>query len=79
MNRYAIIAGVALFASAVPGWSQDSRQTSLPCTPAMGLNYICDLGRPEDFLWIPNTKYIITGGSVATGGWGLIDTGTNQP
>ena len=76
MTRYSIIAAVALIASAVPGWTQDSRQAPLPCTPAMGLNYICNLGRPEDFLWIPDTKYIITGGSVATGGWGLIDTQT---
>ena len=76
MNRNTIIAFVGLIASALPGWTQDSRQAPLPCTPAMGLNFICNLGRPEDFLQIPDTKYIITGGAVANGGWGLIDTQT---
>jgi len=76
MNRNFIIAAAALIASTVPGWAQDSRPAPLPCTPAMGLNYICSLGRPEDFVWIPGTKFIITGGSVASGGWGLIDTET---
>ena len=69
MTRYSIIAAVALIASAVPGWTQDSRQAPLPCTPAMGLNYICNLGRPEDFLWIPDTKYIIKHQSVVTFRW----------
>jgi len=71
-----IVAAVALIASTVPGWTQSSRPAPIPCTAAMGLNYVCDLGRPEDFVWIPNTKYIITGGSAANGGWGLIDTET---
>ena len=43
----------------------------------MGLNYICNLGRPEDFLLIPGTRYIITGGA-ADHGWGLIDTETKS-
>src|SRR5206468_3870697 len=59
MKRYFIVAAVALIAGTVPGWTQGSRPAPIPCTPAMGLNYICNLGRPEDFVWIPNTKYII--------------------
>jgi hypothetical protein len=44
----------------------------------MGLNYICDIGRPEDMVWIPGTKYLIYGGSAAQGGWGLIDAETKS-
>ena len=76
MKHQVIVAAIALLASTAPGWAQGSKPAPMPCTSAMGLNYICDLGRPEDFVWIPGTKYIITGGSVATGGWGLLDTET---
>jgi hypothetical protein len=80
MKRHFIAAAVTLMATTVAGLdaSLGARVCTapMPCISAMGLNYICNLGRPEDFVWIPNTKYIITGGSVATGGWGLIDTET---
>ena len=76
MKRYLIAAGIALIADTLPGWTQASQPVSIPCKPAMGLNYICNLGRPEDFLLIPGTKYIITGGAAGSGGWGLIDTQT---
>ena len=71
MNRYFIAAAAALVLGTASSGAQPP--APMPCTPAMGLNFICNLGRPEDFLLIPNTKYIITGGS-AEHGWGLIDT-----
>src|SRR6185436_3854873 len=77
MNRYSIAAAALLIAGIAPGWAQSPPAAPMPCTPAMGLNYICNLGRPEDFLLIPNTKYIITGGA-ADHGWGLIDTETKS-
>jgi hypothetical protein len=77
MKRTFIGAAVGLIASAIPASTQNTKPAAIPCTPAMGMNYVCDLGRPEDFVWIPGTKYIITGGSAATG-WGLIDTETKK-
>jgi hypothetical protein len=50
MKGYFIVAAVALVAGTVPGWTQAPRPAPISCTPAMGLNYICDLGRPEDFV-----------------------------
>jgi sugar lactone lactonase YvrE len=44
------------------------------CTPSMGLNYVCGMIRPEDFLQIGSSKYMVFGGSGAGGGVGLIDT-----
>jgi len=76
MKRHFIVAAAGMIASIASSWAQSPAPAPMPCTPAMGLNYICNLGRPEDFVWIPNTKYIMTGGSAATGGWGLIDTET---
>src|SRR5437868_13109651 len=73
MKYHFIIATTALIVGTVSSGAQSP--APMPCTPAMGLNYICNLGRPEDFVWIPNTKYIITGGA-ADHGWGLIDTET---
>ena len=75
MKRHLIVAAAALIVGAIPGRTQPARP--MPCTPAMGMNYICNLGRPEDFVLIPGTKYIITGGAAATG-WGLIDTETKS-
>jgi hypothetical protein len=76
MKRYFFAAAI-MTAAALPGWTQPAPAT-LPCTPAMGLNYVCNLGRPEDFVWIPGTRYIISGGTVAEGGWRLIDTETKS-
>ena len=75
MKRCFIAAAVALIGGTIPGRTQPSG-TPMPCTPAMGLNYVCNLGRPEDFLLIPGTRYILFGGSAGSGGWGLIDTQT---
>src|SRR3569833_2637264 len=75
MKHHLVIAAVALIAATAPGLAQPSTPAHIPNTPAMGLNYVCDIGRPEDMLLIPGTKYIITGGSAATG-WGLIDSDT---
>ena len=44
------------------------------CTPSMGLNFVCGMVRPEDLLQIGNSKYIVFGGSGASGGVGLIDS-----
>ncbi|HEY8255064.1 MAG TPA: hypothetical protein VIG39_10510, partial [Rhizomicrobium sp.] len=63
MKHYLVVAAVALIAGTVPGSPQPSAPAPMPCTPAMGLNFVCNIGRPEDMLWIPGTKYIITGGS----------------
>ena len=75
MKHHLVIAAGALIAGTAPSPAQPSAPARMPCTPAMGLNYVCDIGRPEDMLVIPGTKYIITGGSAATG-WGLIDSDT---
>jgi len=76
MKRFFIVAAAALVAGTLPGRAQSSRQAPIACTPAMGLNYVCNIGQPEDMLWIPDTKYILFGGSAGHGGWGLIDTET---
>jgi hypothetical protein len=76
MKRYFLVAAVALTVSSTACGAQDGRPAPVPCTSAMGLNFVCDLGQPEDFVQIPGTKYLITGGSAGHGGWGLIDTQT---
>lgn len=73
MKCMLVAAAIATICGALPASAQNARPAPLPCTPAMGMNYICNLGSPEDFVWIPDTRYIVTGGSAATG-WGLIDT-----
>jgi len=58
---------------ALPG-SQPEPAASTACTPSMGLNYVCGMIRPEDFLQIGSSKYLVFGGSGASGGIGMIDT-----
>jgi sugar lactone lactonase YvrE len=44
------------------------------CAPATGLNFVCGMTRPEDFLQVGSGKYLLFGGSGPGGGVGLIDT-----
>jgi hypothetical protein len=40
----------------------------------MGLSFVCGMKRPEDFLQVGTTKYILFGGSAPGGGIGMIDS-----
>jgi hypothetical protein len=73
MKRYFAIAALALVAGFAPGQAQPSAPVSA-CAPAMGLNFVCGMKRPEDLLQIGSSKYIVFGGSAASGGVGLIDS-----
>ncbi len=57
----------------LPG-SQPEPPASAACTPSMGLNYVCGMIRPEDFLQIGSSKYLVFGGSGVSGGIGVIDS-----
>ena len=57
----------------LPG-SQPEPPPPASCTPAMGLNFVCGMIRPEDLLQIGSSKYVVFGGSGPRGGIGLIDT-----
>jgi sugar lactone lactonase YvrE len=58
---------------ALPG-SQPEPPAPTSCAPSMGLNYVCGMKRPEDFLQIGTSKYLVFGGSAPSGGIGLIDS-----
>jgi hypothetical protein len=73
MKRYFVVVALSLAAGFVPGHAQPSTPASA-CTPAMGLNFVCGMKRPEDLLQIGNSKYIVFGGSAPGGGVGLIDS-----
>jgi hypothetical protein len=45
-----------------------------PCTPSMGLNFVCGLDQPEDLLQIGTSKWVITSGMGEHGGIFLLDT-----
>ncbi|HEY4078851.1 MAG TPA: hypothetical protein VGM26_18125 [Rhizomicrobium sp.] len=45
-----------------------------PCTPSMGLNFVCGLNEPEDLLQIPGTRWVIASGMGDNGGLSLVDT-----
>ncbi len=45
-----------------------------PCTPSMGLNFICGLPQPEDLLQIGASKWVIASGMAPDGGISLIDS-----
>jgi hypothetical protein len=44
------------------------------CAPSNGLNFICDLQKPEDLVPIPGTRWLIASGMDAGSGLHLIDT-----
>jgi hypothetical protein len=46
-----------------------------PCTPSMGLNFVCGLNEPEDLLQIPGTRWVIASGMGDGGSLSLVDTG----
>ena len=58
----------------LPGSQRAPEPAAGSCTPAMGLNFVCGMKRPEDLLQIGNSKYIVFGGSGPSGGVGLIDS-----
>lgn len=72
-TRFAIIALSLLAgtASAQPG--RPPSETA-PCTPSMGLNFLCGLEQPEDILQIGASKYLVASGMQPGGGISLIDT-----
>jgi hypothetical protein len=45
-----------------------------PCTPSMGLNFVCGLDQPEDLLQIGASKWVIASGMGSQGGIFLLDT-----
>src|SRR5690349_11770063 len=45
-----------------------------PCTPSMGLNFVCGLPQPEDLLQIGTSKWVIASGMAPDGGISLIDS-----
>ena len=45
-----------------------------PCTPSMGLNFVCGLPQSEDLLQIGASKYLLASGMEKGGGLNLIDT-----
>jgi hypothetical protein len=47
---------------------------SAGCAPSNGLNFICDLHKPEDLVPIPGTRWLIASGMDAGAGLSLIDT-----
>ena len=47
---------------------------SAPCTPSMGLNFVCGLDQPEDLLQIGASKWIVASGMGEHGGIFLIDS-----
>ena len=47
---------------------------SAPCTPSMGLNFVCGLDQPEDLLQIGASKWIVASGMGDKGGIFLIDS-----
>lgn len=74
MKRCLVIATLALLAGLSPGQAQPSAPAAASCVPAMGLNFVCGMKRPEDLLQIGGSKYIVFGGSARSGGVGLIDS-----
>jgi hypothetical protein len=73
MKRYLLAAAIVM-AGAVPAAAQSPAQGSASCPPSNGMNYLCNFGT-EDMLNIPNTKYILTGGTMGRGGgYQLLDT-----
>jgi hypothetical protein len=45
-----------------------------PCTPSIGLNFVCGLNQPEDLLQIGTSKWVIASGMGEGGGIAVIDT-----
>jgi len=45
-----------------------------PCTPSLGLNFVCGLNQPEDLLQIGTSKWVIASGMGEGGGISILDT-----
>jgi len=84
----ALLLPLAAFAQAPQGVPHPATE-SAPCTPSMGLNFVCGLDQPEDLLQIGASKWILASGMGEHGGIFLIDsqakvakrfvTGTSKP
>src|SRR3954469_21553439 len=69
----ALLLPLAAFAQAPQGVPHPGTE-SAPCTPSMGLNFVCGLDQPEDLLQIGNSKWIVASGMGEHGGIFLIDS-----
>ena len=63
----------AAFAQAPAGVPHPGTEAP-PCTPSMGLNFVCGLDQPEDLLQIGSSKWVIASGMGEHGGIFLLDT-----
>src|SRR3954469_14257760 len=69
----ALLLPLAAFAQAPQGVPHPATE-SAPCTPSMGLNFVCGLDQPEDLLQIGTSKWVIASGMGEHGGVFLLDT-----
>ena len=49
-------------------------QPTAPCTPSMGLHFVCGLDKPEDLIQLPGSKWLIASGMGSGGGLRLVDS-----
>jgi len=63
----------AAFAQQPAGVPHPGTETP-PCTPSMGLNFVCGLDQPEDLLQIGTSKWVVASGMGEHGGIFLLDT-----
>ncbi|MBA2587962.1 MAG: hypothetical protein H0U98_04980 [Alphaproteobacteria bacterium] len=69
----ALLLPLAAFAQTPRGVPHPATE-SAPCTPSMGLNFVCGLSQPEDLLQIGTSKWIVASGMGDQGGIFLIDS-----
>ena len=65
---------VMLFGMVIGATAVVTSTQSNACTPSGGLNFICGLKAPEDFVLVPGTRWLIASGMEAGSGLHLIDT-----
>lgn len=72
-TRFAVVTLLLLAGVASAQTARPPSETA-PCTPSMGLNFVCGLQQPEDILQIGASKYLVASGMQPGGGINLIDT-----
>lgn len=71
--RFAVIA-LSLLAGAASAQTSRPATETAPCTPSLGLSFVCGLQQPEDILQIGASRFLVASGMQAGGGISLIDT-----
>jgi hypothetical protein len=86
----AILLSLPLAASAQqPAGMPHPATETAPCTPSLGLSFVCGLDQPEDLIQIPGSKWLVASGMGEHGGIFILDsaaktarrfyTGVQQP